>query len=64
MTALSRRLRALGHAGTALIEFALTAPILVTLLLSVADLAPSLMVKFKVGTATQAVADLAAQTAT
>lgn len=40
------------------------APFLVSLLLGVCDLAPSLMVKFKVGTATQAVADLAAQSAT
>lgn len=40
------------------------APLFVTLLLSVCDLAPTLMVKFKVGTATQAVADLAAQSAT
>ncbi len=64
MKALPRPLRNLGRAGTALIEFALTAPLLVSLLLSIADLAPSLMVKFKVGTATQAVADLAAQSAT
>lgn len=54
----------LGRSGTAVIEFALVAPLLVSLLLSVADLAPSLMVKFKLGTATQAVADLAAQAAT
>lgn len=58
------RRRKLGRSGTALIEFALTAPILVTILFGVADLAPTLMVKFKVGTATQAVADLAAQAAT
>ena len=59
-----RRRRKLSRSGTAVIEFALTAPLLVLLLLGVADLAPSLMVKFKVGTATQAVADLAAQSAT
>lgn len=58
------RFSKLGRSGTAIIEFALTAPLLVSLLLGVADLAPSLMVKFKVGTATQAIADLAAQTAT
>ncbi len=54
----------IGRSGTALIEFALVAPLMVSLLLSVADLAPSLMVKLKVGTATQAIADLAAQAAT
>lgn len=58
------RRRTPGRSGTAVIEFALTAPLLVTLLLGVGDLAPTLMAKFKVGTATQAVADLAAQAAT
>lgn len=58
------RLARIGRSGTALIEFALVAPLLVSLLLSVADLAPTLMIRFKVGTATQAVADLAAQAAT
>ncbi len=51
-------------AGIAVVEFALVAPILISILLSMADLAPSLMVRFKVGTATQAVADLATQAAT
>ena len=52
------------RSGAALIEFALTAPILVSLLLGVCDLAPTLMAKFKVGAATQTVADLATQSAT
>lgn len=64
MNALVQRFRKRRRAGTAVIEFALLAPFLVMLLLGVCDLAPSLMVKFKVGTATQAVADLAAQSAT
>lgn len=64
MIGLVSRFRKRHRSGTAIIEFALLAPLLVTLLLGVCDLAPTLMVKFKVGTATQAVADLAAQTAT
>ena len=51
-------------AGIAAVEFALVAPILISLLLGMADLAPSLMVRFKVGTATQSVADLATQAST
>lgn len=61
MTRLTGRL---GRSGSALIEFALLAPILITLLLSVADVAPTLMMRFKFGTATQAVADLATQSST
>lgn len=64
MNALVQRFRERRRAGTAVIEFALLAPFLVMLLLGVCDLAPTLMVKFKVGTATQAIADLAAQSAT
>lgn len=63
MNALVQRFRERRRAGTAVIEFALLAPFLVMLLLGVSDLAPTLMVKFKVGTATQAIADLAAQSA-
>ncbi len=47
--------------GTAVIEFALMAPILITLLLGICDFAPSLMARYKFGNATQSVADLATQ---
>ena len=50
-----------GRSGSVLIEFALIAPILVMLLLGLYDLVPALMVRFKFASATQAVADLAAQ---
>ena len=63
MICLIRRFHKQRRSGTAVIEFALIAPFLMMLLLGVCDLAPSLMVKFKVGTATQALADLAAQSA-
>lgn len=63
MNTVKLRFRRIGRSGTAVIEFALIAPLMVSLLLSVADLAPSLIVKMKIGTATQAVADLAAQAA-
>ncbi len=49
--------------GTAVIEFALVAPILLALLLGVCDLAPATMAKYKFGNATQSVADLATQAA-
>ena len=54
----------LNRAGSAVIEFALIAPILVSLLLGVFDLGPSLMIRFKATSATQTVADLASQSAT
>ena len=50
--------------GSALIEFALIAPILVALILGMYDLGPALLVRFKVASATQAVADLTTQTPT
>ena len=44
-----------------MIEFALIAPILIALLLGVCDLAPTTMARFKIGNATQSVADLTSQ---
>jgi Flp pilus assembly protein TadG len=57
--------RSLGNrSGSALIEFALIAPILLTLLLGMYDLGPALLVRFKLASATQAVADIATQAPT
>lgn len=50
--------------GTAAVEFALTAPLLALLMIGTLDVAPSLMVRFKLGSTTAAVADLATQAAT
>ena len=47
--------------GTATIEFALVAPLLISLLLGICDIAPSTMAHYKLGNATQSVADLATQ---
>lgn len=52
------------RSGTAVIEFAITAPLLALLLLGMFDVAPTLMVRFKLSNATQAVADLATQSST
>ena len=58
---MTHTIRRVDRSGSVVVEFALVTPILITLLLSIADLAPSLMVRFKLGIATQAVADLATQ---
>ncbi len=50
--------RRLGRSGTATVEFAITAPVLTLMLLGICDIAPTLMVKFKVAAATQSMADL------
>jgi Flp pilus assembly protein TadG len=47
--------------GTATVEFAIIATVLVSLLLGVADLVPALLVKLKSAHATSSVADLATQ---
>ena len=47
--------------GTATIEFALIAPLLISLLLGICDIAPATMARYKFGNATQSVADLATQ---
>lgn len=47
--------------GASALEFALVAPLLILLLLGVADLAPTTMAKFKTANATQSAADLATQ---
>lgn len=47
-----------------MIEFAITAPLLILLLLGVFDLAPTLMIRFKLSNTTQSVADLATQSST
>ena len=52
------------RSGAALIELALVAPILLALLLGMYDLGPAMMVRFKLASATQAVADIATQSAT
>ena len=52
------------RSGSVLIEFALIAPILVSLLLGMFDLGPALLVRFKLASATQAVADIASQAST
>ena len=52
------------RSGSVLIEFALIAPILVSLLLGMYDLGPALLVRFKVASATQTVADIATQAST
>lgn len=56
--------RSRDQSGSALIEFALVAPILTTLLLGMFDLGPALLVRFKLASATQAVADITTQAAT
>lgn len=52
------------RSGSALIEFALIAPILVTLLLGMFDLGPALLVRFKLASATETVADIVTQAPT
>ena len=47
--------------GTATIEFALVAPLLISLLLGICDIAPSTMAYYRFGNASQSVADLATQ---
>ena len=47
--------------GVATIEFALVAPLLISLLLGIGDIAPATMARYKFGNATQSVADLATQ---
>lgn len=55
------RLAARSDRGSALIEFALTAPLLLALLLGVGDVACTTIAKFKSSNATQSAVDLATQ---
>jgi Flp pilus assembly protein TadG len=49
------------RSGASALEFALTAPVLVLLLLGVADVAPALIARYKVNHMTEAFGDLAAE---
>lgn len=53
--------RRLDRSGSVVVEFALTAPILITLLLGLYDIGPTLMARFKLASTTNSIADLAAQ---
>lgn len=49
------------RSGTATVEFAIIAPVLVSLLFSVCDLTPSILARFKAGNSTFSVADVTSQ---